>query len=48
MGVRSQGIVKALKLVARGEMDGDTIRDRYFDGFDMASARLAWEEVIKK
>jgi glycosyltransferase involved in cell wall biosynthesis len=42
----SQGIVTALTKVANGEIDGNAIRDRYFDGFDIASAHQAWVSVF--
>jgi len=29
-----------------GTIDGDKIRARYFDGFDMASAHRAWAAVM--
>lgn len=43
----SQGIVAALEQVASGLIRGERIRDRYFDGFDMASAHQAWASAIK-
>jgi hypothetical protein len=43
----SQGIVTALERVASGSIRGETIRDRYFDGFDIASAHQAWTSAIK-
>lgn len=42
----SQGIVTALEQVASGSINGNRIRDRYFDGFDMASAHRAWTLAI--
>ena len=43
----SQSIVTALEQVASGSINGNKIRDRYFDGFDMASAHRAWTSAIK-
>jgi glycosyltransferase involved in cell wall biosynthesis len=43
----SQGILKALERVASGLITGERIRDRYFDGFDMASAHTAWTSAIE-
>lgn len=43
----SQGIADALERVASGSIRGDIIRDRYFDGFDLASAHRAWTSIIK-
>jgi glycosyltransferase involved in cell wall biosynthesis len=43
----TQGIVTALERVASGSIRGETIRDRYFDGFDIASAHQAWTSAIK-
>jgi len=43
----SQGMVSALERVASGSIRGDRIRDRYFEGFDMASAHTAWISAIK-
>lgn len=43
----SQGIVTALERVVSGSIRGETIRDRYFDGFDMASAHTAWISALK-
>jgi glycosyltransferase involved in cell wall biosynthesis len=43
----SQGMLTALERVASELISGETIRDRYFDGFDMASAHQAWTSVIK-
>lgn len=42
----TQGMVTALKRVASGSINGDTIRNRYFDEFDMASAHRAWTSVL--
>jgi len=42
----SQGIVSTLQKVASGSINGNKIRDRYFDGFDMASAHQAWTSAI--
>jgi glycosyltransferase involved in cell wall biosynthesis len=42
----SQGMLTALERVANGAISGDTIRDRYFDGFDMASAHRAWSSIF--
>jgi len=43
----SQGMVTALERVASGSIDGDRIRARYFDGFDIASAHRAWTSALK-
>ncbi len=42
----SQGIVTALEKITSGLINGEKIRARYFDGFDMASAHRAWTSVI--
>ena len=44
----SQSIVSTLEKVANGSIDGNKIRDRYFDGFDMASAHRAWTSAISQ
>lgn len=43
----SQAMATALEKLDSGSINGDTIRDRYFDGFDMASAHRAWISVVK-
>jgi glycosyltransferase involved in cell wall biosynthesis len=43
----SQGMVTALEQVASGLINGDAIRARYFDGFDIASAHRAWSSAIQ-
>lgn len=42
----SQGIVKALELLASEEIKEDIIRERYFDGFDLESAHQAWNLAL--
>jgi glycosyltransferase involved in cell wall biosynthesis len=42
----SQGIMIALEQVVHGLIDGQAIRDRYFDGFDITSAHQSWISVF--
>jgi glycosyltransferase involved in cell wall biosynthesis len=42
----SQAIITALELVSIGKINGDRIRERYFDGFDIESAHRAWNLAI--
>jgi glycosyltransferase involved in cell wall biosynthesis len=43
----SQALMTTLKLVSSTSIDGEKIRARYFDGFDMESAHRAWTSVIE-
>lgn len=42
----SQAIVLTLERLAHGSIDGNKIRDRYFNGFDLASAHQAWTSAL--
>jgi len=42
----SQALLATIANLAMGTIDGDKIRARYFDGFDMASAHRAWAAVM--
>ncbi len=42
----SQAIVTTLEQLKSGLIDGRIIRDRYFNGFDLASAHQAWVSVF--
>lgn len=42
----SQAIALTLERLAHGMINGNKIRDRYFDGFDLASAHQAWTSAI--
>ena len=41
-----QGLTTTLERIEKGEINGNQVRDRYFNGFDMASAHQAWESII--
>jgi glycosyltransferase involved in cell wall biosynthesis len=41
-----QGLLQTLEKLEHGLIDGNKIRARYFDGFDMESAHRAWMAVI--
>lgn len=43
----SQAIVTALEQLTSGSINGYTISERYFDGFDMVSAHRAWTSAIQ-
>lgn len=43
----SQGIITTLKKVSSGAIKERNIRDRYFNGFDMAAAHRAWTSVVE-
>jgi hypothetical protein len=40
-------MLTALEQVASRSIRMDKIRDRYFDGFDMASAHRAWTSIFE-
>ncbi len=42
-----RGLTTTLKRMEKGEIDGNGVRDRYFNGFDMASAHQAWISALE-
>jgi glycosyltransferase involved in cell wall biosynthesis len=43
-----QGLRQALEKLENGLIDGDTIRARYFDGFDIMSVHQTWTAVMNQ
>lgn len=43
-----QGLLQALEKLEHGLIDGNVIRARYFDGFDIASVHRAWTSVMNQ
>jgi len=41
-----QGLTTTLEQMEKGQIDGNRVRDRYFNGFDMASAHQAWTYAL--
>ena len=41
-----QGLITTLERMEKGQIDGNRVRDRYFNGFDMASAHQAWTSAL--
>ena len=42
-----QGFLQAVEKLENGLVDGDKIRARYFDGFDIVTAHRAWMSVMR-
>jgi glycosyltransferase involved in cell wall biosynthesis len=42
-----QGLTTTLERMAKGDIDGNRVRNRYFNGFDMASAHQAWKLALQ-
>lgn len=42
-----RGLSTTLERMANGDIDGKQVRDRYFNGFDMASAHQSWTAALE-